>query len=337
MNPIFSAPIEVIFLIVIIASMITMFTSELMSTVPLITSFKNEKIRDNLLKYIIPAWEVVGTFFVLWLVDMETVVPFFAPPMAYTLFPLFAIFIFFLIVRNATIIYAEFIWKDNRLFDDRKLYTFYAIATFIMGLMALSVITVMLSGYVAVINISKPALSSLNYSVLLSKIQLYGFIIGTLILLSGMGMVFYRTVDINTSKRFLPLILVIIGLIIDSFTYLSLISADHSVNKDLIVIPIVLTLIIPILFSIKKTTYVASYKPLYIIFTIVSVTFLELIVYPYVYGGKVYVPNVVTNSAVLTMDFYISVGGGIWLILMMIYYGFVSNHRIAKIMAEAKN
>ena len=131
MNPLFSINIDVLFLIIIIASMVTMFATEVMAVVPMLTRYKKPEVRESLLKYVIPAWEVVGTFFVLWLVDMENVIPTFMPAISYTLFPLFAVFAFFLLMRNSIIIYAEFVWHDNKYFDEKKLYYIYSISTFI--------------------------------------------------------------------------------------------------------------------------------------------------------------------------------------------------------------
>ena len=65
--------------------------------------------------------------------------------------------------------------------------------------------------------------------------------------------------------------------------------------------------------------------------------FLELKQYPYVFGNAnmvAYIPAVTTNSAMEYLAFIISVVGGIWLVLMMIYYAYVSNHRIAKLIPE---
>lgn len=146
-NLIYGLNFDVLFLIVVIASMVAMFSTELMAVVPIAMRFKDNKIRINVLSYIVPVWEVVGTFFVLWLVDMENIIPVLMPSIAYSLFLLFAIFIFFLVVRNSFIIYAEFVWHENKYFDERKLYIVYSVATFIMGIMALSILAAISSGY----------------------------------------------------------------------------------------------------------------------------------------------------------------------------------------------
>lgn len=116
-----------------------------------------------------------------------------------------------------------------------------------------------------------------------------------------------------------------------SYYFLSL--KDYMVNSDFIIIPIILALIIPILYMFKSTTYLASYKPFVILLSIISVAFLELRVYPYVFGysnNPAFIPDVLTDSAMQYLALIISVVGGTWLVLMMIYYGYVSNHRMAK-------
>ncbi len=347
MDLIFSIHIDVLFLIIIIASMVTMFSTELMATVPMLTKYKNPTVRESLLKYVVPVWEVVGTFIVLWLVDMETVIPSLMPAISYTLFPLFAVFIFFLLMRNTIIIYAEFIWHDNKYFDERKLYYIYSISTFIMGLMALSILAAITSGYgfysygygkystVPYLN------SYANYSVFYSHIQVIGFILGALIISAGIGRVFYRISNIeNKVDRFLPLILVAIGLAIfmPSYYYLSL--KDYMVNSDYIIVPIILALLIPVLYAFKKTTYLASYKPFVIILMMISITFIELREYPYVFGYSnniAYIPSIITDGPMQHLDLIIDIIGGTWLILMMIYYAFVSNHRISKLIPPEMN
>ncbi len=340
MNPLFSINIDVLFLIIVIASMVAMFSTEVMAVVPMLTGYKKPEVRESLLKYVVPVWEVVGTFFVLWLVDMENVIPEFMPAISYTLFPLFAVFIFFLLMRNSIIIYAEFVWHDNKYFDEKKLYYIYSISTFIMGLMALSILAAVTSGYGTHVNLINYSSSYTNYAVFYSEPAVYGLIIGSLILFNGISLIFYRISDIKTVKgRILPLILTVIGLIIDSVSYTVLSSGDKVVNGGLIIIPVVLTLIIPVLYMFRQTTYIASYKPFVIILFIISITFLELMTYPYVYGFsnmKIYIPFVITNSAMQHLNFIISVIGGIWLILMMIYYGYVSNNRIAKLIPETE-
>jgi cytochrome d ubiquinol oxidase subunit II len=338
-NLLYGINFDVLFLIVVIASMVTMFSTELMAVVPIATRFKNDKTRINVLSYIVPVWEVVGTFFVLWLVDMENIIPILMPSISYALFPLFAVFIFFLVTRNSFIIYAEFVWHENKYFDERKLYVIYSVATFIMGIMALSVLAAIASGYGVHLygfgteSAIPYSASYTNFGAFYSNLGVIGFIIGALILANGIGMVFYRLSDIKTTLgKFLPLILVIIGLVIFMPSYYSITTKDYTVNSSLIVIPIILALIIPVLYAFKQTTYIASYKPFVILVTIIALTFIELREYPYVFGNaniSAFIPAVTTDSAMEYLAFIISVVGGVWLVLMMIYYGYVSNHRIA--------
>lgn len=338
-NLLYGINFDVLYLIIVIASMVTMFSTELMAVVPIATKFKSDKTRINVLSYIVPVWEVVGTFFVLWLVDMENIIPTLMPSISYALFPLFAVFIFFLVVRNSFIIYAEFVWHENQYFDERKLYVVYTVATFIMGIMALSILAAISSGYGVHLygfgtESAIPYSSSYtNFGAFYSNLGVIGFIIGALILANGIGMVFYRLTDIKTMMgRFLPLILVAIGLAIFMPSYYSITAKDYTVNSALIVIPIVLALIIPILYAFKQTNNIASYKPFIILVTIIALVFIELREYPYVFGNAnivPYIPNVTTDSSMRYVAFLISLFGGLWLVLMMIYYGYVSNHRIA--------
>ena len=62
-NLIYGLNFDVLFLIVVIASMVTMFSTELMAVVPIAIRFKDNKIRINVLSYIVPVWAVVGRFF----------------------------------------------------------------------------------------------------------------------------------------------------------------------------------------------------------------------------------------------------------------------------------
>ena len=151
-----------------------------------------------------PKWQYAVIYFPLLslMSIVSSVFTVLMPAIAYSLFPLFAVFIFFLLIRNSVIIYAEFVWHENKYFDERKLYVIYSVATFIMGIMALSVLAALASGYgIHLYGYGKESsvpysASYMNLALFYSHIQVIGFIIGGLILANGIGMVFYKLSDI---------------------------------------------------------------------------------------------------------------------------------------------
>ncbi|AAT43450.1 hypothetical protein [Picrophilus oshimae] len=314
-----------IFFKIVLASMLTFLLSEFMAIYPIIS--KNfERYEKNVLKHIVPVWEITGTFIVFFVVELELIYSSLVPISSYLLIPLVGIFVAFLILRNAWIIYAEFLWKDGKSINKRNLYRFYSIATFIMVAVFLIAVSALIYGKGINLDSSNLSGSYINFVPLFSTFYFYLFFAGTLILMYGFSMVFYRT----SEKRYMPLLFNIAGIIISAYGLYGLTFNDKLLSIDYLLIPVIIGIIIPVLYIFDKTTYLASYKPFFFVLMIIGIFFLE---YPvnYIAAGAFPVKIFESPAPMLGFNIILSIAGGIGVTLLMIAYSFVYNNGSLKI------
>ncbi len=313
-----------IFFKIVIAAMLTFLLSEFMAIYPIISNYeKNEK---NVLRHIVPIWEITGTFIVFFVVELELIYSSLVPISSYLLIPLVGIFVAFLILRNAWIIYAEFLWKNGRSINKKNLYRFYSIATFIMVAVFIIAVSALLYGKGINLDLSNLSKSYIDLMPLFSSIYFYAFLIGTIILMYGFSSVFYRTAKI----RYMPLIFNIIGIVISAYGFYGLTMHDKIISLDYIIIPVIIGILIPVLYIFNKTTYLASYKPFFFVLMIIGIFFIE---YPvnYIAAGAFPVSAFESPSPMLGFNIILSIAGGIGVTLLMIAYSLVYNNGSVKI------
>ena len=93
----------------IFAIFLTLFITELMGAFLLL--FWYDMAKRRVLEYVVPIWEVTGTFAVLWVVTADFAYPSMLFPVASLLAEYIVLFLIFLVARNASISFAEFIIK----------------------------------------------------------------------------------------------------------------------------------------------------------------------------------------------------------------------------------
>ena len=120
---------------------LTLFGLEVGIAVTLLLEY--EKHKDKMKKFLMPLWEVTGTFAIFYLVNLEATVPSMLMLLG-TVFavPLLVAAIFF-ILRNAFLSYSEYM-EDKRL-EKRYLHV-YAIATLVVAFIVISVLDSGISG-----------------------------------------------------------------------------------------------------------------------------------------------------------------------------------------------
>ncbi|HYA11260.1 MAG TPA: hypothetical protein VEH10_06300, partial [Thermoplasmata archaeon] len=109
---------------------LTLFVTELMGAVLLLLFYEPSK--KKVLPYIVPVWEVTGTFAAFWVVTADFAYPSMLIPVAALLASAIVVFLIFLVARNASISFAEYIVK-RRWLDEKKLYQAYAVSTLLIG------------------------------------------------------------------------------------------------------------------------------------------------------------------------------------------------------------
>ena len=117
--------------------------TEVMGSVVLLLFWN--KAKTPVLEYIIPIWEVTGTFGAFWVVTGDFAYPSLLIPVASIYAPLLSVFLILLVARNISIAFGEFIIKREWL-DEIKLYKTYAISTLILGITVLVLLSSLVSG-----------------------------------------------------------------------------------------------------------------------------------------------------------------------------------------------
>ncbi len=312
-----------IFIKLVIAAMVVFLSSELIAIFPIYTDY--EKSKKNVMRHLVPIWEITGTMIVFFVVELELIYSTLTPIASYLFIPVIGAFVIFLILRNVAIIYAEFIWKKV---DSKPLYMFYSAATFIMVIGFVTAVAALMVGVPVHLNLANLPKSYVDYSTLMFSAPYsavyWEFVIGTLSIAYGMSQIFYRTVKNNS---LIPLVTIIIGLILDSGAWYTVATLDGALQSSIsysMIIPVIFTLAIAFMYYYKPTTHLASYKPLWFVLMTFAVFSLEIPITK-IAGGAYPINYFASTNSMQAFNFYLSILGGIIYLLLMVMYAFVYN------------
>jgi cytochrome d ubiquinol oxidase subunit II len=320
--------IEVVLNLIIFAMFFTIASTELMAASAII--FKYKESEKKVFKFLIPIWEVTGTFFVFYVVNLEGLMPDVLPLLAYSFISYILILLILYVLRNTLIISAENLWKrKNRIINRRLLYSAYAIVTFVLGAMIVMIYAAFIGGHG--LNFNAETFNLISFITFLPD---DGFIIGIAILFFGLAAVYYG-LDVNP---FLPFIVTTMGMLLSG---ISIFEMGDTNNSTLFIIPIIFTLSIPLLWMFNKTKNIAENKLVFQGLLSISIFFLAYSQYPYLLGKNLLITSVLNNSAMQTQMFYATlIGGAILLVLTYfffdIYFGNSQNENQEPI-AEGEN
>jgi cytochrome d ubiquinol oxidase subunit II len=321
-----------VFIKIVIAAMVTFLFSEFIAIFPIFSNY--EKHKTVVLKHIVPIWEITGTMIVFFVVELELIYSGLTPIASYLFIPVIGTFVALLILRNVFIIYAEFIWKKV---DSKPLMMFYSGATFLMVIGFVTAIAALMVGNsVSTAIPSLPPLLHLNlttlqksyvdYTALLTapvySAVYWEFLFGTLFIAFGMSQVFYRTAK-RTS--YVPLLTIIFGLFLNVNAWNVVATLDGAKYMGYyMVIPVIITLAIPLLYMYGPSTHFASYKPFWFLAMTISILALELPI-TNIDGGSYPINDFASPNSMQIANFWLSIIGGIIFLLLMIMYAFVYN------------
>ncbi len=290
----------------IFAMLFAILSTELMAASAIL--FKYSESERRVFRYLVPIWEVTGTFFVFYVVNLEALIPSALPLIAYSFISYILLFLILYVLRNASIISAEYLWKNRRI-NRKFLYSMYAVITFVLGAMILIIYTAFISG--KGIDYSRMTFNLFAFAAFLPD---DGFIIGSAILLFGLASIFYG-LEVN---RYLPPLVVITGMIVAgvSFIYLGNMASPYD-----LAVPVILTVLVPLLWLFRRTRAIVQNKIIFQGLIAVSVFFLAYSQYPYLMGKSLNILNLLNNNAMQTQVFYTTViGGAILLLLTLMYF-----------------
>jgi cytochrome d ubiquinol oxidase subunit II len=284
----------------------SLLITELMGAVVLLLFWKQAK--SKVLEYIVPIWEVTGTFAALVVVVGDFAYPSLLVPIALIFAPLLTVFLILFVARNASLAFAEFLIKRKWL-DAVKLYRIYALSTLVLGFTVLVLLSALVSG--AGVNFSNETFS---LGAWVSSPGSLLFVIGTLGIGIGVAPVFF---SLKTLKKIvLPLTGAGIGLSVLAYYLYS-----PSFVSNLMLIPVALTLLAGVLFvTSKRTAAIVSNKAIFITILSVIIFSLQFLVYPSAIGGAINVDAVTASGPMTSAFFSVTAVGGVLLAIMLGFY-----------------
>ena len=298
----------------------TLLITEIMGSVLMLIAW--DKTRSKVLEYIVPIWEVTGTFGVFWVVVVDFSFPDILIPAAHIYAVAIMLFLILMVARNASVVFGEYILKKGWL-DAKKLYRAYSISTLALGTVVLVILSSIISG-------KGVDLANLEFQLgtWLSSGGSYAFIIGTLLIGVGLAPAFFGLKEL----RFLSLPATIAGVGLSVLSYYLYLPA---LVTPYIAIPVVLTLLVPLLFSMEKAYSLVTNKLLFAIVAVIILFSLNFLVYPNAFGRALAVDSITTSGHMAGAFFTITVLGGFLLAVMLAIYLFAVKRDIGKKTATA--
>jgi len=277
--------------------------TEIMGAVVLLVAWP---ARSKVLDYLVPIWEVTGTFGAFWVVTGGFAYPALLVPVATIFTPLLIVFLILWVARGASIAFAEFITKRGWL-DEARLFRAYAISTLVLGLVVLVLLSSLVGGQG--VDLSSGSFSIFSWLTAGSLT----FMLGTLFLAVGLAPVFF---DLPSLKR-LVLPLVGFGAGLSTFSY-------WLMSPDLLTVwmavPIFLTLLAGALYLWPKTTRLVANKAVFLAVLAIVIFSLQSLVYPKAIGQALAIDSVTTVGAMADAFLSITAVGGLLLVVMLVLY-----------------
>jgi cytochrome d ubiquinol oxidase subunit II len=277
--------------------------TEIMGAVVLLIAWQ---AREKVLGYLVPIWEVTGTFGAFWVVTGGFAYPGLLVPVSALFAPLLIVFLILWVARSASIAFAEFITKSGWL-DEAKLYKGYALSTLILGLVVLVLLSSLVGGQG--VDLTSASFSMTSWI----TVGNLAFVIGTLLIGVGMAPAFFDLPPLR--KAVLPLALG--GVVISVLAYWLMLPA---LITPLIAVPSLLTLAVGVLYLWPKTTRVVANKFVFLFALSVIIFSLQSLVYPKVIGHAIPIDSVTTGGAMADAFLSITVVGGLFLAIMLAVY-----------------
>jgi len=277
--------------------------TEIMGAVGLLIAWPS---RSKVLDYIIPIWEVTGTFGAFWVVTGDFAYPGLLVPVSYIFTPLLIVFLILWVARGTSIAFAEFITKRGWL-DEAKLFKSYAVSTIVLGLVVLVLLSALVGGQG--VDLASGSFSILSWATAGSAV----FVIGTLLLAVGLAPVFF---DLG-ALRTLVLPMAVLGVALSVLSYWLM---SPGLLTPWMAVPVLLTLAAGALYTWRRTSAIVTNKAVFLVVLSVIVFSLQPLVYPKAVGQAIAIDAVTTAGTMADAFFSITVVGGLLLAAMLALY-----------------
>lgn len=289
-----------------------LLSTEIMGSVVILVWWN--KYRKAVLPYIIPVWEVTGTFGAFWVVLSDFAFPNVLIPVAGVYAAAIMVFLILLVMRNASIAFGEYIVKTGWL-DERKLYSLYSVSTIFLGLVVLYILGGIIGGY----GVDLTALSA-NLGAWIAQPADLLFLVGAVIILLGLAPVFYGASDLSK----ISVLLTVVGVITSAVSLYMFSSGKLSV---MVAVPVIMTILPAVLYYGKILTGLISNKLFFIAWLTVTLFTLNFMVYPTAFGGVLNVDSVTTSGPMGGAYFAITLVGGILLTVLIAFYAVAASRK----------
>jgi len=277
--------------------------TEIMGAVGLLISWPS---RIKVLDYLVPIWEVTGTFGAFWVVTGDFAYPALLVPVSAIFTPLLIVFLILWVARGASISFAEFITKRGWL-EEEKLYKSYAVSTIVLGLVVLVLLSALVGGQG--VNLTTGSFSIVSWATAGSIV----FIIGTLLLAVGLAPVFF---DLSALGSFV-LPLTALGTILSVLSYWLM---SPGLLTLWMAVPVLLTLAAGAFYVWRGTSKIVTNKAVFLAVLSIITFSLQPLVYPNVIGRALSIDAVTTTGAMADAFFAITAVGSFLLALMLALY-----------------
>jgi cytochrome bd ubiquinol oxidase subunit II len=284
---------------------LTLFVTELMGAVLLLLFY--DATKRKVLPYVVPIWEVTGTFAVFWVVTADFAYPKMLLPVASLLAAWIVVFLIFLVARNASISFAEYIVK-RRWLDERMLYRAYALATVLIGVVVVVILSAIVSG--AGVDLTTMTFSAWGWLTAPGSVL---YLVGVLLIAGGLAPVFY---GVEALRRW-SVPLTTLGVLVEVGA-LGLYA--RSFLTWALLVPAALTVLAAVLFRIRRTAPFVTHKLVFGVLSSLIIFSQTFLVYPTAFDGRLNVDAVTTTGPMVPAFEILSVAGAVLVGLLMILY-----------------
>ena len=275
------------------------------------------KYREKLMRYIVPIWEINGTFGVFYVVNLEATYPS-AVPLVGTIYVIPVILtITVFMAHNGYIAYAEYIGKTSQ----EALYMrIYGFSMLLVAFIAISMLTSSVSGIP--INLKDGTIDLVmmfaNYFNLL-------YFVGIALITVSVSMIFF---EMKKPSKMLPIIFLLAAVVLIAVAtslYTPYIFANFL--KYLLYFIVVLTILLVSYISYLKDYGIIS-KVMVVLGTYSAIMYYGLLEYPYFFNGQVNALALMNSSVMTEYINAITLIGGVltaMFITVFVYFSYFRN------------
>lgn len=275
------------------------------------------KYREKLMRYIVPIWEINGTFGVFYVVNLEATYPS-AVPLVGTIYVIPVILtITVFMAHNGYIAYAEYIGKTSQVALYMRIYGF---SMLLVAFIAISMLTSSVSGIP--INLKD---STMDLVMMFANYFNLLYFVGITLITVSVSMIFF---EMKKPSKMLPIIFLLAAVVLIAVAtslYTPYIFANFL--KYLLYFTVVLTILLVSYISYLKDYGIIS-KVMVVLGTYSAIMYYGLLEYPYFFNGQVNALALMNSSVMTEYINAITLIGGVltaMFITVFVYFSYFRN------------